>query len=619
MIAEMVKLLDQLLMKFSKKGPQIEPSRYKKPTTANKKVSSQWTALLGAACLSVPLLCFGILAVQPSYAFEATPEKQIRIGVKFGSVTDATTVLTSNSGFKLGIIDDEGTFAETGAVLPLNTLYVIKNTRLAGETIGSPSGGSSSAYFGPYHLQVGPEFDSYLEMRQVLDETALQLQGLFPAYDDGWRIYVGTYLSEAERDTKKAEIEKVLPELVLSRAPLNDQAVMVVDGTAVHLYYDTLDETFAFKPQADGDLTGFESRKYRGAIGIRRFVDSDPTVINYIGIEPYLYGVLPREMSGDWPLEALKAQAVAARNYAYASLGKHEKWRFDLCNLQDCQVYGGASVERPRSNDAVDETMAKLLLYNGDPITAFYHSNSGGRTESSEYIWSEAVPYLRSVEDPYSVGQPSATWSKTYTKAQIDSILKSKGINIGPLIGIYVTKTSPNGRALETVFVGRDGDYVAPKEKVRFILGSYDIRSTWFKIEGGGDYVPDDSGGSGSGDDTTAEEGAQVLTVISASGKRQVPLGGLVIQGGSGKVTLGDAEALVVLSASSLSSIEPAEPVTSIVRDNVTVSSSEMLVFKGYGFGHGVGMSQWGAKAMADRGMSFTEILTHYYTNTWIQ
>ncbi len=617
----MVKVWNQFFVKCRQKSAQFETAIKNNTTKTSKSAPSKWVTLISAACLSVPLLCVGIQAIEPSYALalEANPEKQIRIGIKFGSVTDATTVLTSSSGFKLGIIDSEGTFAETGAVLPLNTLYVIKNTRLAGETIGSPSGGSSSAYFGPYHLQVGPEFDSYLEMRQVLDATALQLQGLFPAYDDGWRIYIGTYLSEAERDKKKAEIEQVLPELVLSRAPLNDQAVMVVDGSAVHLYYDTLDEVFGFKPQADGDLTGFESRKYRGAVGIRRYVDSDPTVINYIGIEPYLYGVLPREMSGDWPLEALKAQAVAARNYAYASLGKHEKWSFDLCNLQDCQVYGGASVERPRSNDAVDETRAKLLLYDGKPITAFFHSNSGGRTESSEYIWSEAVPYLRSVEDPYSLGQPSATWSKTYTKAQIDSILKSKGINIGPLIGIYITKKSPNGRVLETVFVGRDGDYVTSKEKVRYLLGTYDIRSTWFTIEGGGSYDPGDPGNDGG---TSTEGTPSTLTVISTIGKLQVPFRGLVIQGGSGKVTLGDSEGLVVLSASSVSTLEPdmkVQTITSVVEDVQSVDSSEMLVFKGFGFGHGVGMSQWGAKAMADQGMSFAEILTHYYTNTWIQ
>lgn len=555
--------------------------------------------LIWTVCLLAVLL---IGSMVPAYAVEASPEKQVRIGIKSGSITDATTVLTSTSGFKLVTVDSAGAFTDTGAVLPLNTLYVIKNTKAVGETIGTPTG-SSEAYFGPYHLQVGPDFESYLEMRQFLDLTALQLQDLFPAYDDGWKVYVGAYQSVAEMDAKGAEIAAVLPELELAPAPVNNKAIMIVDNTSVFMYYDTSDNAFALLPQADGDLIGFESRKYRGAIGVRRYADSDPTVINYIGIEPYLYGVLPREMSGDWPLEALKAQAVAARNYAYASLLKHDKWGFDLCNLQDCQVYGGASVERPRSNDAVDETWGRLLVYDNKPITAFFHSNSGGRTENSEYVWSAVMPYLKSVNDPYSLGQPSATWTKTYTAAQVDEILKSKNINIGPLIGIYITKVSPNGRALETVFVGRDGDYVAPKEKARYILGTYDIRSTWYTIEGGGSYSPGTSGD---------------VTLESAAGKSSQPVGSLVVEGAGGQVTLASSE-LTLMTASGVTEFEPSG--SAVIPGSVGAggSSGSTIVFKGYGFGHGIGMSQWGAKAMADLGMNYEQILTHYYVNTKIQ
>jgi stage II sporulation protein D len=260
-------------------------------------------------------------------------------------------------------------------------------------------------------------------------------------------------------------------------------------------------------------------------------------------------------------------------------------------------VYGGASVERPRSNDAVDETWGRLLVYDNKPITAFFHSNSGGRTENSEYVWSAVTPYLKSVDDPYSLGQPSATWSKTYTTAQVDEILKSKNINIGPLIGIYITKVSPNGRALETVFVGRDGDYVASKEKARYILGTYDIRSSWYTIEGGGSVVPGSSG---------------ELTLESAGGKTAVPLDRLVVESAGGQVSLGSSE-MTMLTASGVSTFKPSGSVAT------PGSGSSTIVFKGYGFGHGVGMSQWGAKAMADLGMSYEQILTHYYVNTRIQ
>lgn len=557
-------------------------------------------------CLGLLILMLmgaGLGSPQPAFANEITPDRQIRIGIKSGSVTDATTVLTSTSGFKLGLIQGDGQFVETGAILPQNTLYVIKNTRTVGETIGSP-GGNGATYFGPYQLQIGPVFQSFFEMRQFLDQNALLLQGLYPAFDDGWRVYTGHYLSEAERAVKQAEIMAVLPGLAVTPAPVNDKAILVVDLTSVHLYYDTADGAFAFMPQAQGDLIGFESRKYRGAIGIQRFSDSDPTVINYLGIEPYLYGVLPREMSGDWPLEALKAQAVAARNYAVANMNKHGKWGFDLCNLQDCQVYGGASVERPRSNDAVDETRGKLLVYNGKPITAFFHSNSGGRTENSENVWSAALPYLKAVEDPYSLGQPSATWTKTYTTAQLDAILKEKGIQIGPLMGVYVTKVSPNGRALETVFVGRDGEFVAVKERARYLLGTYDIRSTWYTVSGGSSAAGV-TAGAGTAAPGSVAPGSAALLAESASGQRTLTTGSLVVEGASGQRTVSANPTMTFLTASGERTLTP------MVSDTIT--------FTGYGFGHGVGMSQWGAKAMADQGKTYVEILTHYYVNTQVQ
>jgi stage II sporulation protein D len=549
-----------------------------------RRTSLKWLL----ATLTVITLFLVIQTNLPSFA--TTADKPVRIGIKSGSVTDATTTLSSTSGFKLGIVDPSGVFNDTGAVIPLNTLYLVKNTRLVGETIGMP-GGTSGTYFGPYHLQVGQVFASFPEMKLYLDQTSVLLQGLYPAYDDGWRVYVGAYRTEAERDYKMIEISGILPNLTLSPAPVNDKAIMAVDTENIYLYYDTSDAAFAYMPQAAGDLIGFESRKYRGAIGVRRYSDSDPTVINYIGVEPYLYGVLPREMSGDWPLEALKAQAVAARNYAYASLNKHSKWGFDLCNLQDCQVYGGASVERPRSNDAVDETRGRLLIYDSKPITAFFHSNSGGRTENSEYVWAAVVPYLKAVDDPYSVGQPSATWSKTYTTAQLDDILKSKNINIGPLIGIYVTKVSPNGRALETVFVGRDGDYVTTKERARFLLGTYDIRSTWYTVTNG-----------------TGSSSSEGLTAESGSGQRSLTLAGMVVEGASGQSVINQVSQLPILTGSGTFNYAglPAE-------------SGGTIVFKGFGFGHGIGMSQWGAKAMADMGMTYEQILTHYYVNTRIQ
>ncbi len=94
---------------------------------------------------------------------------------------------------------------------------------------------------------------------------------------------------------------------------------------------------FFLRPKNSGGVVRYSGKGYRGGIGFKRYPDSVLTVINYITMDNYLYGVLPKEMSGDWPLEALKAQAVAARNYAMVNFGKHSNHGFDICNTTDCQ------------------------------------------------------------------------------------------------------------------------------------------------------------------------------------------------------------------------------------------------------------------------------------------
>ena len=123
-------------------------------------------------------------------------------------------------------------------------------------------------------------------------------------------------------------------------------------------------------------------------------------LVNSVGLEPYLYGVVPREMPSLWPAEALKAQAVAARSYALAI---RKTGAFDLYADTRSQVYGGVAAETPTTNAAVDATAGQVLLYEGKVATTLFFSTSGGRTASIEDVWSrgEAVPYLVSVPDPY--------------------------------------------------------------------------------------------------------------------------------------------------------------------------------------------------------------------------
>ncbi|HSE23928.1 MAG TPA: SpoIID/LytB domain-containing protein, partial [Pyrinomonadaceae bacterium] len=144
----------------------------------------------------------------------------------------------------------------------------------------------------------------------------------------------------------------------------------------------------------------FNDRPYRGRLEVFTNLRGSLTVVNELGLEDYVRGVVANELSpGGYPaIEALKAQAVAARTYALKNRGQFLAQGFDLLPTTRSQVYRGLTSENPLSSRAVDETRGLIATYNGEPINALYTSTCGGRTESSENIFNDAVPYLRSRE-----------------------------------------------------------------------------------------------------------------------------------------------------------------------------------------------------------------------------
>src|SRR5438045_867830 len=147
---------------------------------------------------------------------------------------------------------------------------------------------------------------------------------------------------------------------------------------------------------------------YRGSIQVD-VVDGKLRAINMVGLEQYLYGVVPSEMPFTWHPEALKAQAVVARSYALAT---RKSGAFDLYPDTRSQVYLGVEHEKPSTNAAVDATAGKVLLYQGEVAKTFFFSTSGGRTASAEAVWGQPVPYLLSVPDPSHATSPYEHWGR---------------------------------------------------------------------------------------------------------------------------------------------------------------------------------------------------------------
>ena len=279
---------------------------------------------------------------------------------------------------------------------------------------------------------------------------------------------------------------------------------------------------------ADGARLYLDIHPYRGVVELRRTAAGRLTVINELDLEEYLYGVLKNEVDPQWPTEALKAQAVASRTWALYSLNRFASEGYDVCATADCQVYRGVTAEDPRTSAAVDETRGEVMTYQGRPIFAAYHSDSGGSTESSELVWGGAYPYLRGVADPYSVGAPRHEWIVRMDLATFENRVRRSGRMITNVTGIEVAEATPSGRAALLRVAGAHGVLLLKGAELRAVLGA-DLRSTLFTVR----LVPDDP---------------------------------------------------------------------------------PQVEFQGRGSGHGVGLSQWGARGMAEMGRRYQEILGYYYS-----
>ena len=219
----------------------------------------------------------------------------------------------------------------------------------------------------------------------------------------------------------------------------------------------------------------FGGRAYRGWLRVKR-AGSGLQVVNVVGLEPYLWGVVPSEMPQRWPAEALAAQAVVARTYALAHL--HKGGDFDLYNDTRSQVYGGIPAEAPSATAAVTETAHEVVLYDDALANTYFFSSSGGKTANVQDVWpsSPAEPYLVSVPDPYDTLSPYHDWGPLrFSAAKL-----AKRLHVpGGLVSDFRANVTSSGRVRSVTFVGTSGERTATGADVRTALG---LRSTWFHV-----------------------------------------------------------------------------------------------------------------------------------------
>ncbi|SDE60039.1 stage II sporulation protein D [Paenibacillus sp. UNCCL117] len=527
-------------------------------------------------------------------------------------------------------------------------------------------GVQGGAVLGPRHLNAG----MFATEAEAAAQTAALVQAGFEAdvavTAGGFAAFVGAEADEAGLASLRTKIAAALPavqlsdvapgqayvlkrsELIPGEQGLQAAAALIAGGDAK-----------LWSLPANGAGGGVKvaersGRSYRGGIEVSAF-GGKLAVINEVPMDSYLYAVLGSELSPSWPIEALKAQAVAARTF----VGKQGN-KYEIAHVSDTtldQFYKGIEAEFPAAQQAVDATRGEVLTYKGALIDPLFFSNAGGLTADSTEVWGNPVPYLVSVPSPdegaqngkklwYRIVLPSGAIGYIHSDYAKDTGQKNAAgfpiyeanaadVNIrsapyvdntanpaiakteagsryvvigetmesnayswirGPydaaklkeLLGgslpasaaggvrsLEVSKRGPSGRALE-VSVNGEAVKSSYPDALRSLLGG--LPSTRFEIEEWGRYTIQGAGGA------------------SRDGSSGQPL---YVAGGSGAVQAYKPEQFFALSGDGTVK---------------AVSVKPQFVFTGSGFGHGLGMSQWGAKGLAELGHDYTYILKTYYT-----
>ncbi len=525
----------------------------------------------------------------------------VRIGLYYGGSSVASVSFSSKSGLEVGSFSSNSfdtilTMQGGSSVIVRKDAFFIKSpsgiTSAYDPSEGKPFEGET---LGPYHIQIGDSVRNYDEARGMAD--ALLSNGIiaYPAFENGWYVWTGFY---ADSETASQELVDLADKLGTSNLKLisPSSARLVVQNSHADplLVFSDGQSRLRVRPHKANNpyVLSVNGRQYRGEFEIRRYLDSDLTVINILDIEEYLYGVVPQELEATAPLEALKAQAVAARTYAYRNIGKYSKWGFDMVNSAGDQVYAGYDGEKAATNTAVDQTRGKKALYNGSLVSLFYFSSSGGMTEDNVNVWGTPIPYLKSVPDPYESGDSyNYSWSRTFTAEELKQILFLSDVDIGDILSVSIEEVSEAGRPIKLKFTGTKGQITYYRQDGRTVLG---LPSNLYTI----------NSGSGS---TTASRTSYVVT---SRGLESVDLPGSMVVTGSGTKVLSGSGAFSAVGSSGVSVISGGS--STQVKDGV-------YVFTGRGWGHGVGMSQEGAKGFARQGYTYDQILKHYFTGITIE
>ncbi|MBN2081247.1 SpoIID/LytB domain-containing protein [bacterium] len=360
---------------------------------------------------------------------------------------------------------------------------------------------------------------------------------------------------------------------------------------------------------------GYGGQEYRGRFELFGGKAGGTVVLNVLPLEDYLLGVVPREMPASWHAQALKAQAVAARTYAISRMAAHTDATYDVIATESDQVYRGVGGEDERTSQAVRETAGQIITYEGYPIIAYFSSDAGGYTKDGGY------PYLQPVPSPND-DSPYHEWSFELSSAELAELGRAKGLPAGVIEAVSAEYDGVSGHLDKLIISGTGGSCSFSGGELRKYIGLDVMRSTRVVIEPltGGRIeaapvktTPAIRPEPATGFDTVTLEGYQRPYVASADGVFDRKMRQLYAYNGWDLTQCNRLVHVVVRALAELGAARPetAVPETALIRADNGFTGIRVT---GSGYGHARGLSQWGARQLAEEGMDYQAILKHFYT-----
>ena len=610
--------------------------------------------LMAGSCAVLALqMLFSVSAAEPA---SETPD-YVTAGLMYGSDVTVGFETVSTVGFRVS-------YADIDADEPLTELYTIEQKKISVVCDDSLSKsaytysilkGNAACAVGGYHLEVYENFSTLSDAEDMLARVraGLLAEGsdmqAFLAYIGGvYKVRLGNFAVRAGVAEHAATIPNLKTEITMVAALPSDTGVSVVDPETDEILFEfdgggdtALALTALPKDGEKQYLRTPAKRLYDGAFVYSRYktdtVDG-VQLVNLLPLEDYIAGVVPYEISPTWDYEALRAFAITVRSYTARNRRRHRDYGFDLCNTTHCQVYRGIGSANDNVFAAVAATKGTVLTYEDAIVPAYYSSSTGGYTAGGNDTWggSEAA-YLTPTYTPWERYSEYANglWSVEVDAAELAEHLRGKGytaltgkritditVNAYSGDGPYVYSVTYTDSAGNSVTISRCDKVRTSISKyvnsANFVVGRGSVTRTYEKVVSispdspfsftTGGYLPlaaeADAGGT--------------RTVLTADGKAEAAEAALTVLRGDGEDTVTGADARVatgdslVYAATDATGTAPGVILTQVT-ETLTAENPENFIFAGKGWGHGVGISQYGTKDLADAGVPAERILALYF------